>query len=614
MGDDAVKLQKHIGDLTKKIGEETAKRGDAEKRITAFSQQAPLAQFMALGPVPGAQQQIDALRKRTEAARNAAALALRQAPTRLVAPTFDASGFFAVLAKKLGDIEKDAEAVVRQHFAKHPAPPGIESWISSGQQFASADDCPFCGQKLEGLALIEAYKRYFNKAYEDLKQQVATLEQKVGTGLADARIKTLAGQAITNAALIEAWKDQLDLAPPVLPSDQLLAAIAEARARATTLAAAKQGQPLDAFGTASDETAIEKQLGQIEAAVDAYNKEITAAISAIDEFKTKTAAENVQLLEAQVHPLEIAIARQHPDAAKAIVDYRTADTERKQLDKEKTQTRTQLDELMAATLSRYQAQINQLLITFGAGFSIEQMKPNYQGTGEPRTEYGLRLRNKPVPLGTRKDAGAHFGSTLSEGDKRTLAFAFFLARVNADPANLSTKCAQMIILSHDAYFAREQRDMLAKTDSTRVPRLATISRVQGDYSAFAACDIDDLCASDYYRHHRQLSEYVAGTNQGSMRDAAKAIRLFLEGFYHRRFPGLLPKRGSFGVVIDTIAKAPQGSPISNLQPRVEEMTKLNIYAGRFHHDTNPGNADTAHLTDAELKTYVERALALVYKG
>ena len=82
LGDQAVKLQKQIGDLTKKISEETTRRGDAEKRIAGFSQQLPPTQFIALAPVPDAQQQINALHKRIDAARNAAALAGRQAPDR----------------------------------------------------------------------------------------------------------------------------------------------------------------------------------------------------------------------------------------------------------------------------------------------------------------------------------------------------------------------------------------------------------------------------------------------------------------------------------------------------------------------------------------------------
>jgi len=643
LGDDAVKLQKQIGDLTKKVSEETTKRSDAEKRIAGFSRQLPLAKFITLATVPDAQQQIDALHKRIDAAKNAAVLSVRQAPTVLIAPAFDTDEFFAVLAKKLVDVEKDAEAVVRQHFAKHPGPPGVEAWVGTGQAFTSANDCPFCGQKLEGLALIEAYKGYFNKAYDDLKKQVQALALQAATGLADERISALTAQAATNTARIEAWKDQIEIAPPSLSSDQLTQAIAGARVAATALAAAKQGRPLDAFGTAADKATIFEQLGQIGSAVTAYNEQINAAIGMIDAFKLKLAAEDQPALQMQIRNLEIALSRQDPDAIKAVGDYQAAEAERKRLDDEKTQTRAELDQFMAATLTQYQGQINQLLGMFGAGFTIEQMKPNYQGTGDPRTEYGLRLRDRPVPLGTRKDAGAHFGSTLSEGDKRTLAFAFFLARVTAVPAtlkdkilvlddpvssldrnrraqtvemlaDLAGKCAQMIVLSHDAYFVREQRDMLAKIHPPVVPCVVGISRVQGDYSAFAACDIDDLCASDYYRHHRQLTEFIAGTYKGNIREVAKALRLFLEGFYHRRFPGLLPTRCTFGKMLMAITQAPAGTAISCLQPRVEEMTNLNNFAGRFHHDTNPGNADTAPVTDGELRPYVQRALTLVYKG
>ena len=112
------------------------------------------------------------------------------------------------------------------------------------------------GQKLEGLALIEAYKGYFNQAYADLKKQVGALAQQAATGLADDRVSALTAQAATNTARIEAWKDQLEIAPPLLSSDQLTQAIAGARASASDLAAAKQGQLLDAFGTAADKAAM----------------------------------------------------------------------------------------------------------------------------------------------------------------------------------------------------------------------------------------------------------------------------------------------------------------------------------------------------------------------
>lgn len=643
LGDQAVALQRQIGDLTAKIGTATHNRSDAERRIAAFAQQMTLAQFIGLISVPDAGPQIDALQKRIDAAKNAASIAARQSPVTLSKPDFDVDSFFAVLSKTLDDVERDAEAVVRNHFAKHAAPLGIESWISAGQVFSTGQDCPFCGQTLNGLAIIDAYKGYFNAAYAALKRQVAALAQLVTTGLADERIAALTSLAATNSARIDAWRDRLDIENPPWPSDSLVALIASARATAGRLAATKQDQPLVASEHAGERASIEDALAQIATAIDDYNVSIQGVNAAIEVFKKQLGGENIPALQAQIRSLEVSIARQHSDAIQAVADYQAAEAERKTHDTAKTQTRTQFDQLMAETLAQYQGQINALLATFGAGFTIEQMKANYQGTGQPRTEYALRLRTKTVPLGSRRETGAHFGSTLSEGDKRTLAFAFFLARVTADPAalqsqilviddpvssldrnrraqtvelltQLAAKSAQVIIMSHDAYFVREQRDMLSKHQPPISSRITAVERVQGDYSAFSTCDIDDLCASEYYRHHRLLNDYVAATYQGHIRDVAKAIRPYLEGYYHRRFPGLLPARSTFGGAIEEIARAAPGTAISYLQKHVQEMRALNKYASRFHHDTNPGNADTTPVTDGELKPYVLRALNLVYRG
>ncbi len=643
LGDQSVKLKQQIDDLTKQIADATLTRGNAEKRIAAFSRGMPLPIFVALQVDPDAQAKIDALRKLIETAKNATVLTQRQTPALLSSIDFDIDNFFGILAKNLDSVEKTAEAVVREHFSKHSMPVGIENWVSTGQVYAMSDDCPFCGQKLEGLTLVAAYQGYFNKAYVELKQQVSALRQRAETNLSSVMIDRLASAVAINAARIEAWKDQLAPAIPGLPAEYLHEVIAGARKIAVDLATQKQGQPLDTFGSPADKTAIARCIEQINGAITTYNRLLGETIAAIQAFERKIAIQDVAGLEAQIKRLEIVVARQHADSIKAVADYQTADARRKRLDSEKTDTREHLDKLMIATLAQYQDRINKLLVKFGAGFTIEQMKPNYLGAGVPRTEYGLCLRKKVVPLGNRTSGGAHFGSTLSEGDKRTLAFAFFLAKIEADPAclaeqilvlddpvssfdrnrraqtidllvKLSTKCAQMIVLSHDAYFIREQRDMLAKGQPPIIPRIAGICRVQGDYSAFVSCDIDEICASDYYRHHRQLSEYVAGTYQGNIRDVAKAMRPFLEGYYHRRFPGLLPTRCMFGGVISAITHAPKGAPIGHLMPRVGEMSDLNDYAGRFHHDTNPGNADSVPVTDGELKPYVERALALVYQG
>ena len=78
---------------------------------------------------------------------------------------------------------------------------------------------------------------------------------------------------------------------------------------------------------------------------------------------------------------------------------------------------------MNETLHKYQEDINKWLLAFGATFSVEELKPNYLGTGLPKTEYRIRLSGRTVPAGKKLEAEPSFQTMLSDGDKRTLALA-----------------------------------------------------------------------------------------------------------------------------------------------------------------------------------------------
>jgi wobble nucleotide-excising tRNase len=643
LGNQTLLLKQQIDRLTEDIGVQTRKRTEAEKTLAGFAPPFTVAQFILLQPVPDAQQQIDALQKRIEAAKNAQQLAARKDPTELAFIQFGVPAVFDVLKTQIQDVEESAEAMVKAHFAKHNAP-GFEDWLSRGQDYMSLGECPFCGQGLSGLELIQAYRSHFNKAYADLKRTVAALEAEAAKGLADARIQGAISAAETNTARIEAWKDQLNLTAPALDAAALGAAIKQVREQLLALVSTKQKSPLELVGSQGDCDAAVSTVASINQAITTYNAAIRALAATIADFKKKLAAEDTTALKAEVKKLEATQKRQLQDVMTAVSDYQSAEAERRRLDTEKTQTRQQLDALMLTTLQQYQTSINDHLTAFGAEFSIEKLQPTYVGGGEPRTEYGLLVRNKSVKLGSRADLTPRhsFATTLSEADKRTLAFAFFIARLKADPkladklvvlddpvssldrnrrhesirhiTNLAGECRQLVVLSHDAYFVRELREKLGDKKPTPVAlSIVTIKRVQKGYSAFGPCDIDDVCSSDYYRHHRLVADYVDGKSTANTRDVAKAIRPLLEGYYHRRFPGRIPCKLMFGQIIALAASAQAGDPLAYLQPLLKELGEVNDYAGQFQHDTNQGY-ETVPVVDAELLTFARRVLKLIYQN
>ena len=134
------------------------------------------------------------------------------------------------------------------------------------------------------------------------------------------------------------------------------------------------------------------------------------------------------------------------------------------------------------------------------------------------------------------------------------------------------------------------------------------------YTKIDSLDINKECQSPYFHHHELLVDYVS-KGAGVSRQVAKAIRPLLEGYLHRRFPSLIPEGLMFGEVVRYIENdAPTNSPVCHAKCLVKELQEINTYAGQFHHDTNPGNADTVHITPAELTNFCQRALDVVHKG
>jgi wobble nucleotide-excising tRNase len=258
--------------------------------------------------------------------------------------------------------------------------------------------------------------------------------------------------------------------------------------------------------------------------------------------------------------------------------------------------------------------------------------------GSPRSEYGLALRGKSIPL---EGGPPSFGTALSEGDKRSLAFAFFVASTLSDPKlntrivvvddpmcsldlnrkqhtrtvlkEICTKAEQLVVLAHDIYFVRDLRNELTPKDNSYSVSVFGLRYAAKGYTDFDKIDVNKECQSPYFHHHGLVVEFVNNGN-GDHRQVAKAIRPLLEGYLHRRFPGLIPSDLVFGNVVAFISSAVAPSPVCHAKSLVSELNEINNYAGQFHHDTNPGNADTVQIIPTELHTFASRTLTVIHKG
>lgn len=595
-----------------------------------------LADFEKLSNVADADKQIEDLDKRIVAARSSALLLKRTIPELVAIPILESDPYFEIFGTTIESVQDDAEATVRAHIAKF-AKAGGESWLSQGQDFDQGNVCPYCAQPTSDVDLIKAYKTHFNAAYADLKTKVSTLEKRISGATSESIVMDFAQCVGSVASAANAWSDQVSVPEIIFETDTAKGKLTELREFLLALVVQKQANPMAAVGTRAESEKVTGLWEEVVTLMNTANKMIGDAKLAVEQFRQKLAAEDIQQLSTEQKKLELSKKRHATTVIDLIAVLATARTASKSAETAKTTARSALDTLMKQILKDYQKSINDLLTKFGASFQIEEMDANFRG-GSPRSEYGLALRGKSVPL---EGGPPSFGTALSEGDKRTLAFAFFVASTLAD-TKLNTrivvvddpmcsldlnrkqqtrtvlkeicgKAEQLVVLAHDIYFVRDLRDELAPTDGSYSVAVLGLRYAAKGYTNFDKLNVDKECQSPYFHHHGLLAEFVSNGN-GEPRQVAKAIRPLLEGYLHRRFPGLIPGELMFGHVVAFINSALAPSPICHAQSLVAELNEINNYAGQFHHDTNPGNADTVQITPTELHTFAVRALAVIHKG
>lgn len=635
LGEAAVAARKAVEQATAEAKAATDKVQNLVGQLSGHHAGLALPQFEALPKVVEVEAEVAALQKRVSAANNAAAITARPVPTPAPEPGFDFDGLFATLGSSLKHVHADAERVVKEHVAKLGG--GVaESWLSQGLQLGDADSCPYCGQSTAHLDLIRAYQTHFNEAYAALKAKVAGLRQVSETGLRTAVVDGFSQAVAATKAQATAWSDHVLTQPISFDADAAVSAIAKLRAFVLELVSRKEAAPTDPFGDEADKSKALALWADMIAAMKAANSAINSAANAIGTYKGKLASESTPLLTQQIQRLEASKRRHGEVVVDLLGKLADARTGASVAEAKKKSERDKLDGLMTTTLSQYEKSINALLKNFGASFSIKGMGANFRGAA-PRTEYGLLLRGKDIAL---EGGQPSFSTALSEGDKRTLAFAFFVASALADAKlptrvvviddpmcsldlnrrhhtrsvlkRLHSKADQLIVLAHDPYFLRDLRDALLRENSGAPIAMFQLNLAANDYTGFSALDVDKECESAYFQHHRLLNEFVAGSNPDS-KAVAKAIRPMLEGYLHRRFPSLISKSRMFGEIVVGIRDAPPGNPLSHAKNLVTELNDINEYAGQFHHDTNAA-ADTVAVVAAELKTYVDRSLHLVHGG
>lgn len=628
-------------ELSRRIQELVSRTEDHNKvlreRVTAIAEGVRLGfsvdDFCALPVLQGVDAEIEATERTLAAAREQNAVRTTALFESIVLPSFDTAAIDGILGRSLGDLDAAAEARVRAHVATLGA--GGEQWLADGMHRVAREGvegaCPFCAQDLTGSGLIAHYRAYFSAAYRELKVGIAeALEgiRRAHSGDVHAGFERAVRVAGERRAF---WSRFCDNPEIQLDTARVVRTWNAARHAVIAALSAKQASPLE-------RQSLDQQAREAIASYDALRQEVSrlshallAANERIRVVQEQAAGANPGTIAGDLARLRATRNRHAPEIAALCTAYLEEKEAKAQTERERAQARAALDEYRANAFPASQTAINVYLRRFNAGFRLDRVTST-PTRGGPACTYNVVINDRPVPIagGTPDEGEPSFRNTLSSGDRNTLALTFFFAALDQDPdlattvvviddpisslddhrslttvqevRRLAERAGQVIVLSHGKRFLCR---IWNGADPTTRTALQIVRDGQG--STLRPWDVVQDSITEHDRRHVRLGEFVErGT--GDQREIARDIRPHLEAFLRVAFPEHVPPGMLLGPFLE-LCRQRVGQPNEILsQTATPELGELKEYSNRFHHDTNPA-WETEVINDAELRSFVERALA-----
>ena len=318
------------------------------------------------------------------------------------------------LSKTLDVKQKEIEDHIRTHFAKEEH---AQNFLNEGLDFLrekpSGDatrSCVFCGQELgiDAEKLIETYSSFFKGGYADLQKEVQeateyftnlNLEASLSKIYTDLKSKDI-DIGLTEAKVAELVQYKKDF------EDEL-----------------KKKRDLN---YQIDFTAFDS----LKASIESYKEsleEIQRTRLNVQSSKTLT------VLEAEKAKFELVKQRHESKWTTFCSEMNSIEIESERVRKDRESKRAELDEHSAKVFDEHKETINLLCKELGADFEIVDFKPLKKLVGKDERIFAIKFfGSHKVSIDSNDEKTPNFKNTLSESDKRLLAFAFFLSLLKHD--------------------------------------------------------------------------------------------------------------------------------------------------------------------------------------
>lgn len=615
--------------INAKLNEKTAKIN----RITSGLGLSTMAaeEFVGLSPLPDAPDRIK--EKNTELLRATKKQQIQNAslPETLPVPPCSEE-LNTILGRSIEGVVAMARERVREHIESHVKPGeeipiSHETWLEAGLAFSMDQNCPFCGQELQDRDLVDIYGSYFSDAFKKLSEDVRKHRQILADYITGRFRNVLTSKIEANSSKVERLASLTDEEfNSEIEHEAIIKQIEEAANKIDVAFIAKQ-EDLGSNPVLAPFTDAFEAWDLAREKIEAINLKIESYQKRIKEIRREQEDTDVASIKHDLATLEARVKRFEEETAKLADAHADLSKEMARLQKKKKKLRKDLKEYCANISERLGSSINAFLRMIRAGFSIKYQEPHFRGKN-PAAAYAIEINNTTIPAKETDPGKPGFRNTLSTGDKAALAFAFFLATLDDDnlsetiivlddPFNsqdgfrrrftaneikkLSSKAAQVIVLSHEKAFLHLVWDRMPKENMTCLT-------MQSGTPKGARLGNLDIVEAMKPRGETERSRVIKFLEDGVGEPAVirPLLRKVLEKFYRNADKEFFDADHTLGIIISKIKGDPGKNPFKGA---LEELEDINDYTNTVSHDEVPGDP-AEQSTEEELRSYCERVIDL----
>lgn len=530
-----------------------------------------------------------------------------------------------------------------------------ENWLRTGFNYLESKQrniedanpliCPFCKQMVDNnLDIIRAYALRFNDEFNLLVQRIQTHLGALQNFNLDAIIQALNYTNQNNSGHINSWTAHLpnDVQAPIyniIPDEASLKAEFQALITSVRQKAQNPSATIDTTSAVTFQTSLQS----INTKISTYNQEVIGYNTAITNFRagiqTVTQAQN------ELDRLKRIKKRFEPEISALCAQLVAEKTNLRALETAYTQLIQQQAEA-TAVFANYKDRINYYLDTvFKTLFRIDDVihiPPQGRAT-QSKIGYKLTIDGKDISFDPNQPFCVK--ECLSEGDKSTIALAFFLSKLDIDLnhqdkilvfddplssldtnrraytigiiKSLFQQMQQVIVLSHNERFLYEiSKDFRASDKKTLRITENFVERA----SIIEVCDFEELVEDNYFKQIKELEKFLVNPNH-TMKDTVLGwMRNVLEAHIRFKFYRQcmnMPNQKTFGRLIEFIDQ--QGVVFRDNANRATIITKLKQINGvswKPHHgepmpDSASSGIDSNTMTEAELALLIQDTFDLI---